>query len=200
MLRAITALALASAATSPTITTPAKPSATPAKPGASATAPHDAAAALPSSPWWEKITVTISGDGKPQSCRFESSIKPASNCDVVGKEAAEAASSSSGPSAKAEYTRITFERRFQPGAQPKADNVSPGETLLGGQVMALGIDPRGLVKACKIVSEAGSIKPEYGCEQAKTEHFEASAVSPRAAAEREGYMTVVVYGHSEHVV
>ena len=66
--------------------------------------------------------------------------------------------------------------------------------------MALGIDPHGLVKACKIVSESGSMKPEYGCEQAKTEHFEASAATPRAAAEREGYMTVVVYGHSEHVV
>ena len=200
MLRSLTALALASAAASPAATIPAKP-AIPARPG-SPTAPHSASDALSTSPWWERITVTISGDGKPQACKYESSVKPAHSCDVVGSEAAEATSSSTSASssAKAEYTRITFERRFQPGAQPKADDLQPGETLLGGQVMALGIDPHGLVKACKIVSESGSMKPEYGGEQAKTEHFEASAATPRAAAEREGYMTVVVYGHSEHVV
>ena len=198
MFRALTALAMASAAATPTIHSAPT---TPAKPGASTTIPQKASETLPNSPWWEKITVTISGDGKPQGCKFESSVKPAHSCDVVGGEAAEATSSSAASaSAKAEYTRITFERRFQPGAQPKADDLQPGETLLGGQVMALGIDSHGLVKACKIVSEAGSVKPEYGCEQAKTEHFEASAASPRAAADREGYMTIVVYGHSEHVV
>ena len=92
MFRAIAALTLASATT------------------------HSAVTLLPSSPWWEKVTVTISGDGKPQSCRFESSLKPnaAQSCDVVGSEAAQATS----PGAKDQYTRITFERRFKPGAQP----------------------------------------------------------------------------------
>ena len=67
--------------------------------------------------------------------------------------------------------------------------------------MALGIDPHGAVKTCKVVSEAGTMKPDYGCDQATAEHFEASAAGPRAAAaNREGYMTIVVYGHSEHVV
>jgi hypothetical protein len=167
---------------------------------ASATTQHSAATLLSSSPWWERITVTISGDGKPQSCRFESSRSPEAGkpCDVVGDKAALAASSPS--SAKDQYTRITFERRFKPGAQPDAGDVKPGETLLGGRVMALGIDTHGLVKACKIVSQSGAMRPEYGCEQATTERFEASAEKPGAVVQREGYMTIVVYGHSEHVV
>ena len=77
--------------------------------------------------------------------------------------------------------------------------MQPGETLLGGQVMALGIDPRGAVKTCKVVSQSGSMRPEYGCAQAATERFEASAATPPSPA-REGYLTIIVYGHSEHVV
>src|SRR3954471_20139188 len=136
---------------------------------ASATTQHSTETLLPSSPWWEKVTVTISGDGKPQSCRFESSLKPnaAQSCDVVGSEAAQATS----PGAKDQYTRITFERRFKPGAQPDAGDLQPGETLLGGQVMALAIDPRGEVKTCKVVSESGSMRPQYGCAEATAEHF-----------------------------
>lgn len=174
MFRAIAALALASA---------------------SANSP---ATLLSSSPWWERVTVTISGDGKPQSCRFESSLKPndPQSCDVVGDEAALASSSG----AKDQYTRITFERRFRPGAQPDSGDVQPGETLLGGQVMALGIDQQGQVKTCKVVSQTGSMRPHYGCEEAAAERFEASATHVRSASPREGYMTIIVYGHSEHVV
>lgn len=161
---------------------------------ASATA-QPATTLLPSAPWWEKVTVTISGDGKAQSCRFESSLKPAQSCDVTGAEATQTSSSSSG--AKDQYTRITFERRFKPGMQPDSSIVQPDETLLGGQVLALGIDPQGEVKTCKVVSESGSMKPQYGCAEATTEHFVASAGT---APQREGLMTVVVYGHSEHVV
>jgi hypothetical protein len=162
---------------------------------------HSATTLLPNSPWWERVTVTISGDGKSHSCKFESSLKPtgAQTCDVVGDQAAFATSSSSA-GAKAEYTRITFERRFKPGAQPDKGDLQPGETLLGGQVMALGIDPRGDVKSCKVISQSGSMRPEYGCAEATTEHFEASAGNERTAAQREGFLTIVVYGHSEHVV
>jgi hypothetical protein len=144
------------------------------------------------------VTVTVSGDGKPQGCKFESSLKPTAPqaCDVVGKDASAAASASG---AKAEYTRITFERRFTPGVQPVAANLQLGETLIGGQVMALGIDARGAVKTCKVVSESGSMKPQYGCAEATAEKFEASAATAQEPA-REGYMTVMVYGHSEHVV
>ena len=30
-----------------------------------------------SSPWWEKVTVTMDGNGKPEGCRYETSLKPA---------------------------------------------------------------------------------------------------------------------------
>ena len=166
---------------------------------ASATA-HSSTTLLPTAPWWERITVTISGDGKPQACRFESSLKPNTpqSCDVVGNEGAQVTASSIG--AKDQYTRITFERRFQPGSQPSADALQAGETLLGGQVMALGIDPQGQVKSCKIVAQSGSMRPEYGCDEASAEHFQASAANARTTSQREGYMSIVVYGHSEHVV
>ena len=74
------------------------------------------------------------------------------------------------------------------------------QILLGGQVMALGIDPQGAVKSCKVVAHSGSLQPQYGCTEATTEHFVASAGNPRTTPQREGYMTIVVYGHSEHVV
>ncbi len=169
---------------------------------ASATAPHSSTTLLPTAPWWERITVTISGDGKPQSCKFESSLKASSpqTCDVTGDEASQTQTTTSSGGAKAEYTKITFERRFKPGSQPDAGDLQPGEILLGGQVMALGIDPQGAVKSCKVVSHSGSLQPQYGCPEATTEHFVASAGNPRATPQREGYMTIVVYGHSEHVV
>ena len=106
-----------------------------------------------------------------------------------------AAGSSSGT--KDEYTRITFERRFSPGTQPDLGKLQAGDTLIGGQIMALAIDARGQVKGCKIVAETGSMRPQYGCDEASAERFQASAAR---APEREGYMAVLVYGHSEHVV
>ena len=146
--------------------------------------------------WWEKVTVTISGDGKAQSCRFESSLKPnnAQSCEVTGSQAAMGGSGSKG-----EYTRITFERRFRPGAQPDAGDVQPGDTLLGRQVMALAIDGAGSVKHCKIVASSGAMTPDYGCEEASTERFEAKATKASAVL-TEAFMTILVYGHSEHMV
>jgi hypothetical protein len=153
------------------------------------------------SPWWERVTVTVSDDGETQSCRYEASAGPqaAKDCSVSGGEASMAkASSTSG--AKDQVTRITFERRFSPTVTPLAA-LQPGETLLGGQVMALAIDGAGAVKGCKIVETSGSVTPQYGCDEATSEHFLASATAPRArGAEHQGYMTVLVYGHSEHVV
>jgi hypothetical protein len=164
---------------------------------ASATASSNPAL-VSSSPWWERVTVTISDDGKTQGCKWESSLKPndTKSCDVVGGDGAKAAAASK----KGEYTRITFERRFSPGAKPEAAPLQPGDLLLGSQVMALGIDGQGAVKTCKIVSQEGTMKPEYGCTEASAEHFEASAEKAAAAAQREAYMTIIVYGHSEHVV
>ena len=73
-----------------------------------------------------------------------------------------------------------------------------GDTLLGRQVMALAIDQGGKVSGCKVVATSGDLTPEYGCEQATTEKFETNA--GRESPPRQGYMTVLIYGHSEHVV
>ncbi len=148
-------------------------------------------------PWWEKVTVTVAGDGNAHTCRFESSLKPASDeCEVEGTAIGGSESSGS----KAEYTRITFERRFSPGAVPDAGNLQPGDTLLGRQVMALAIDARGAVQGCEIVAQSGEMAPEYGCKEAAAERFQASATSEGKPARRAAYMTIIVYGHAEHIV
>jgi hypothetical protein len=101
--------------------------------------------------------------------------------------------------ARGELATITFERRFHPGvAQPEDSDLQAGDTLLGRQVMALAIDKGGKVSGCKVVATSGDLTPEYGCEQATTEKFEINA--GRESPPRQGYMTVLIYGHSEHVV
>ena len=154
--------------------------------------------ALSTAPWWERVTVTFAGDGKTQSCRYEASKAPAGakQCQVVGSEALGVQNVSA---SKGETATITFERRFHPGvAQPEDANLQTGDTLLGRQVMALAIDPGGKVSGCKVVATSGDVTPEYGCEQASTEKFEVNAGQAESAA-RQGFMTVLIYGHSEHV-
>jgi hypothetical protein len=173
MFRAIAALALASASATSTTTLTS------------------------SAPWWERVTVTITDDGKAQSCRYESSLGAghAQDCAVVGGQTEQA----KGSGAKDQFTRITFERRFSPGVRTETAALQPGDTLLGGRVMALAIDPHGAVKNCKVVATSGAMAPQYGCDEAAAERFEASAASTRTPP-REGVMSVLVYGHSEHVV
>ena len=193
MIRSLAAVALvaastqAIAATSPTSGTSAAETRAKADPALSSTAP-----------WWEKVTVTIAGDGKSNSCKYESSISPdaSKDCDVVGDAKSLGAG---GPTAKNEFTRLTFERRFNPGAMPVDAALQTGDTLLGRQVMSLAIDAAGKVSGCHVVATSGDVTPAYGCDDAKGEHFEASAVRTRTEA-RVGYMTVLVYGHEEHVV
>ena len=172
MFRAIAALALASAS----VQTPALTS---------------------TAPWWEKVTVTVTDDGQTQSCRYESSLTPnaGKDCSVVG----DAQSMTHHAGARDQYTRITFERRFTPNAQPDLASLSAGETLLGGQTLALAIDGRGAVKGCKVVAQSGAMKPEYSCDDATAEKFQAS-VGGAEKIERQGYMTILVYGHTEHMV
>ena len=167
---------------------------------ASASANAATSTLLPNSPWWEKVTVTISGDGHAQGCQFESSLKPEASqkCDVSSSNDAAVANSTHSSGSKDEYTRITFERRFTPASQPQP-TLQPGEKLLGGQMMALAIDGHGQVKNCKVVAQTGSMKPDYGCDEASAERFEASA-GAHPAATHEAYMTIIVYGHQEHVV
>ena len=174
MFRAIAALALASASA------------------------HAAATLTSTAPWWERITVLVADNGEAQSCRYESSLTPNANkdCSVVSTPGAQQASMSShSGGAKDEVTRITFERRFSPSAKPDLAALQPGDVLLSGQVLALAIDARGAVKGCKVVETSGSVAPNYGCSDAATERFTASAAQSRA-----GYLSVLVYGHSEHVV
>jgi hypothetical protein len=167
---------------------------------ASASAHSATSTLLPNSPWWERVTVTISGDGEAQGCRFESSLKPGApqSCDATSDSKSAVASSSHSSGSKDELTRITFERRFTPAGQPKTQ-LQTGDTLLGGQVMALAIDGRGEVKHCRVVAETGSVRPDYGCDEASAERFVASA-GAHVATTQEAYMSIIVYGHSEHVV
>lgn len=151
-------------------------------------------------PWWERLTVTIAGNGETQSCRWESSLQPANgqDCDVTGGKAAMGASEHA--SANEQFTRITFERRFAPGVQPASDQLAVGDTLLGRQDLVLAIDAHGQVKGCRIVSTSGDMTPDYGCTEAQAERFQASASNAHSGAAREGTMSILVYGHAEHVV
>ena len=93
------------------------------------------------------------------------------SCDVSSNQAS---IGKSGSGSKEEYTRITFERRFTPDALPTKGDLQTGDTLLGGQVMALAIDSRGHVNNCRIVAASGDMRPEYGCDEATAERFDAS--------------------------
>lgn len=179
MFRAIAALALASASA------------------------HSPATLKSTAAWWERVTVLVADDGKAQSCRYESSLQPngGQECSVTEGPASSVKSAGAGASAKNQFTRITFERRFSPGAKPDLDSLQPGETLLGGRVMALAIDAKGAVKNCEVVATSGAVAPQYDCADIEAERFEASVGGTHAsAAPRAAYMSVVVYGHSEHVV
>jgi hypothetical protein len=154
-------------------------------------------ALVSTAPWWEKVTVTVSGDGDPRSCHYENSLsgEGARQCDV---ETASGALGDKGSGTKDEFTSITFERRFSPSATADKGGVQPGDTLLGGQVMALSIDAAGAVSGCKVVAAAGDMTPDYGCEEAKAERFQASA-GDAAVPARQAYLTILVYAHSENV-
>ena len=162
-----------------------------------------AAPAVASSPglsvgsWWEKITIVMTNEGKAQGCTYQTNLAapPAQDCKVVGANGAAVQPTS----AKGQYSRITFERRFNPGAAADETVMQPGDKLLGRQVMALAIDEAGKVSGCKVVAATGETGLSYGCEEAQAERFEAAA-SRSAAPRREGFMTILVYGHTEHVV
>ena len=145
-------------------------------------------------PWWEKITYTVSGDGEQRACRYESSIGGGRNC--TGDERSSPIRAAS--SATSAYTRVTIERRFTPGPRPDPVTLSSGDTMLGRQVLALAIDEAGKVSSCQIVLATGDVRPAYGCDQARTERFDASA--PREEPEaRQGFMTIIVYGHEAYL-
>jgi hypothetical protein len=151
-----------------------------------------AAAPLPSDSWWEKVTIRMTGGGEAQGCQYQTN-RPASSgadCKVVGGSmSAQPASTSDG------YTAITFERRFNLGEAPGDSAIQQGEKLLGKKVMALAIDGTGGVSGCRVVDSSGDTGLTYGCEEASSEKFAASG-----SANRHGFMTILAYGHNEHVV
>ena len=190
-------LALAAAALSAAAVSASASTAVPTPPN-----PASSAAASPAlmshSPWWETVTVTIAGDGQTGACEYRTSLLPEESkaCDVVGP----GGGMSDAGASKDQYTRLTFERRFRPAAGGIAEDQLPsGDTLLGSQVLALAIDAKGAVAGCRIVAATGDLTPDYGCKEAAAEQFEASARSGQSGT-RTGYMSILVYGHSEEIV
>ncbi|MGZ2412870.1 hypothetical protein ACUXST_002312 [Sphingomonas sp. F9_3S_D5_B_2] len=158
-------------------------------------------AQLPAAPWWERITMTMNADGQPQGCSYTSSTAAASSdCTAENTETGATSSGEHSASKGGKLTRITYERRFTPGATPAAADaeVQAGDTLLGREVLALAIDGHGSVRNCKVVARSGDVMVDYGCAEAQAERFQASA-SRGDAVQRQGYMTVLIYGHDEHV-
>ena len=160
---------------------------------APAASPEPSAAPTPTTPWWEKITYTISGDGKQETCQFESSIDGGRTCD--GDEATSpirATGSSIGT-----YAKITIERRFTPDRPPRV-SLQPGDTLLGSQVMALAIDGSGKVRSCEVVGVSGDMRPSYGCDEVRAERFAAGTSEPTPQV-RHAFMAIVAYGQEEQL-
>ena len=149
-----------------------------------------------SAPWWEKITKTIDGDGTERSCKYETSLsqKSSEGCEVQ----ASGRIASPGASARAAFTKLTFERRFSPGGRPDSGRLQPGDTLLTRHVMFLTIDPTGSVQSCRVVAALGDVASEYGCDEARTERFQART-GDTTEATRQAFMTVLVYGHTEQL-
>jgi hypothetical protein len=148
-------------------------------------------------PWWERITVTVDDKGAQQSCKYHSSLSP------TGAEACDEATASSvqargpkGPSGV--YSKLTFERRFSPGAKLDSGRLQTGDKLLGQQVMFLTIDPKGTIESCRVLARSGDMIPAYGCAEAESEQFRAQANAPSGAA-RQAFMTILVYGHQEQI-
>ena len=148
--------------------------------------------------WWERITVTYDGAGLERSCDYETSFSRSGpqRCEV---ETAPASMRKCPGGVAGVQTKITFERRFTPGAPRDLDSLKPGDTFLGGHVMMVAIGRDGSVSGCSIVAASGEARPAYGCEQVRAERFQASA-GGAARESQVGFLTVFVYGHEEEIV
>lgn len=150
-----------------------------------------------SMPWWERITVTVDDKGAQQSCQYHSSLSPtgaeACDDDMAASVKPRAAQGRIGV-----YSKLTFERRFSPGAKLDSGRLQTGDKLLGQQVMFLTIGADGSIDSCRVVGTSGDMLPAYGCEEAKSEQFRAQP-SPPSEAPRQAFMTIMVYGHQEQI-
>ena len=148
-------------------------------------------------PWWERISVIVDDKGKQQSCNYQSSLVP------VGPEACDEEMAATMPSIRAKggpglYSRLTFERRFSPGAKLDSGRLQAGDKLLGQQVMHLMIGADGAIESCKVVGTSGDMVPAYDCEEMKAEQFRVAA-SASTDTPRQAFMTILVYGHNEQI-
>ena len=108
------------------------------------------------SSWWERVDVTLSGNGATQTCEFTASHARAEHCDAVKASVSEAASPAS-----AQLTKLTFERKFIPGDRaPGSVETDVGDTLIAAHMMELSIDASGAVSHCQVIASAGDERPE----------------------------------------
>ena len=150
---------------------------------------------MPTSSWWEKITVTYDSSGSQRSCSYETSFTGGpEGCDDLKIDAGLAKTAAGG----AIQTKITFERRFTPGAAPDFQKLDAGDTLLGGHVMMVAVGRDGAVRGCSIIAASRGATPDYGCDEVRAERFQASTREARDESQV-GFLTVLVYGHQEDV-
>jgi hypothetical protein len=165
-------------------------------PSPAAPSPTDESSTLDSAKsWWEKITVVVDDKGKQRSCRYQTSASP-SGAEACGQALASSIKVD-GEGDAGIFSKVTFERRFSPGGRPDAGRLQPGDKLLGQQVMFLTIDAKGAIESCKLVATVGDSPPGYSCDEASKEQFQAHANAGPAA--RQGFMTVLAYGHTERI-
>ena len=150
-----------------------------------------------STPWWERITVTVDDKGTQQSCKYQSSLSP-TGAEACDEEMAAGVQPRRAEGPTGLYSKLTFERRFSPDRKLGPVRLQAGDKLLGQQVMFLTIAPEGSIESCRVVGTSGDMLPAYGCEQAKTEQFRVQASAP-SDAPRQAFMTILVYGHQEQI-
>lgn len=166
-----------------------------------AASPTPAPALASATPWWERFTFTMVGDGDPQGCEYQSSVAiPGSEgCGSNPSATKSNSMTHSASSSSGSYTKITIERRYTPGTQLDPVKLQTGDTLLGEQVLSLLILADGSVGSCRVIGSSGKLTPPYGCDEARTEQFDAG-IERSTQPVRQGLMTVLVYGHEEYPV
>jgi hypothetical protein len=147
-------------------------------------------------PWWDKITMVMDSNGAEKACTYQSSLTPAESSGCETDDSGLPSKTAKTPNGV--VTKVTFERRFNPGERPEPGRLQAGDTLLGRQLIHLTIDGSGAVKSCKVVDVSGEV-PDYGCKEAQTETFALKA-SASSAVLQQAFMTILVYGHAEQVV
>lgn len=149
-----------------------------------------------STPWWERIVVTVDDKGAQKGCSYQFSLsgKGAEACDDAMASSVPAPKSESGAGA---FSKLTFERRFSPGAKLDKTRLQTGDKLLGQQVMFLTFGADAKIASCKVVGTSGDMVPAYGCDQAKSEQFRLGGnMTPSPS---QAFMTILVYGHQEQI-